>query len=306
MNEVVFRTPVMLGSTGLATEYLSLKVRYRKGDLLHDDRMPPSCQALPLGMVIDLPTTNVAAYVQQFLGWLPLRSDDELVVQLHRLINEDKTSAPLEQLPLKDIDLLTTPWFMQQDVAMQHLISHSVISTGNAPPATLDQLRQQFAAKPLIETLVAKKGPLGKRELKRLEKERLMLSLKLGSGMKPAEIAKKLRVPVKDVYKADTRLRVNLAKAKQAASLQNDSRLGYFYQHSIPADRSVAVQQEVGDYLAENGTYNLSRLKLQQHIKADWPDLTQPSLRQLSHILHADFKLSYRRYNGATAKYKDP
>ena len=55
-----------------------------------------------------------------------------------------------------------------------------------------------------------KKEPIGKREMKRLEKEKQMIYLRTVEGMPPREIAKKLRVSVQDVYKAEQRVKVNL------------------------------------------------------------------------------------------------
>lgn len=47
--------------------------------------------------------------------------------------------------------------------------------------------------------------------------------------MKPAQIAKKLRVSVEDVYRAERRLKVNYRKAKQAGESLGTNQLEYFY-----------------------------------------------------------------------------
>jgi hypothetical protein len=43
-----------------------------------------------------------------------------------------------------------------------------------------------------------------------------MMHLKHVEKLKPSEIAKRLRVDVNDVYRADKRLKVNYRKAKEA------------------------------------------------------------------------------------------
>lgn len=71
---------------------------------------------------------------------------------------------------------------------------------------------------------------MGKREAKKLEKERQMMYLRHVEKMKPAEIAKKLRVSVDDVYRAGKRLKVNYRKAKEAGERLGTNQLEYFYE----------------------------------------------------------------------------
>ena len=73
---MVFRTPVLLGVVGLQPSSESRKMRYRKGSLLNDQATPETCTHLPIGMMIDLPTEGIEAYVEQYLAWLPRRSDE--------------------------------------------------------------------------------------------------------------------------------------------------------------------------------------------------------------------------------------
>ena len=62
-KEVIFRTPVIIGSTDLPSQYAAEKVRYRRGDLLHEETLPEVCRHLPNGMVIDIPVTNIEEYM---------------------------------------------------------------------------------------------------------------------------------------------------------------------------------------------------------------------------------------------------
>jgi len=71
-KEVTFRTPVILGSDALPVTYESQLIRYRRGELLHQDVIPAACMSLPNGMVIDLPLTDNTAYFEKMLAWLPL------------------------------------------------------------------------------------------------------------------------------------------------------------------------------------------------------------------------------------------
>ena len=90
LKEVIFRTPVIIGSTDLQQHYAAEKVRYRKGDLLHDVTVPEVCQHLPYGMVIDIPVTSIEEYMHQFLSWLPIKSDEELLLLLHGILHESR------------------------------------------------------------------------------------------------------------------------------------------------------------------------------------------------------------------------
>jgi len=56
-----------------------------------------------------------------------------------------------------------------------------------------------------------------------------MVHMRHVQRMKPAQIAKKLRVSVEDVYRAERRLKVNYRKAKQAGESLGTNQLEYFY-----------------------------------------------------------------------------
>lgn len=71
-----------------------------------------------------------------------------------------------------------------------------------------------------------KKNRVGRREAKRLEKEKQAVYLKRVEGLKPRDIAKKLRMGIQDVYKADQRLKTNYMKAKAGSEGPG---LDYFY-----------------------------------------------------------------------------
>ncbi len=58
-----------------------------------------------------------------------------------------------------------------------------------------------------------------------------MMMLKHVHKLKPAEIAKKLRVSVEDVYRAERRLKVNFKKAKKAGKKEGTNQLEYFYDY---------------------------------------------------------------------------
>ena len=86
MKEVVFRTPVLLGIDIPEGFSECEQVNYQKDTLLHELQVPQVCDRLENGIVIDLPTTNIPDYINRFLAWLPLSSDEQLVDHLHRII----------------------------------------------------------------------------------------------------------------------------------------------------------------------------------------------------------------------------
>jgi hypothetical protein len=57
-KEVVLRTPVLLGISGHQLQYAPVKTKYLKERKLHEDTIPPICESLPLGMVVDLPNDS--------------------------------------------------------------------------------------------------------------------------------------------------------------------------------------------------------------------------------------------------------
>jgi len=77
----------------------------------------------------------------------------------------------------------------------------------------MEEHKSEFKDLPLLDQLITKKAPMGKRETKRLEKEKQMVYMKYVQHMKPQDIAKKMRVSVQDVYNADQRVKVNLKKS---------------------------------------------------------------------------------------------
>ena len=89
-----------------------------------------------------------------------------------------------------------------------------------------------------------------------------MIFLKVVQGMKPQDIAKKLKVSVHDVYKADKRVKVNLKKSKQAAMNSLTGGQVYFYEHRVLPQNDNRVKQEVGEYLMKHGLYDIKRLKV--------------------------------------------
>jgi hypothetical protein len=115
-----------------------------------------------------------------------------------------------------------------------------------------------------------------------------------------------LKVPVQDVYKAELRLKVNYRKATEAAKRSGVEGLDYFYQHRVHPEDDPAVKDQVASYLSTNGLFNLKRAKVHQFLQESLPAAQVPSERSISAILKDDFKLRFRRYDGAMARYKDP
>ena len=54
---------------------------------------------------------------------------------------------------------------------------------------------------------------MSKRESKHLEKEKQMVLLRYGQRLTPREVAKRMKCPVEQVYKASERLKVNYKKS---------------------------------------------------------------------------------------------
>ena len=73
-------------------------------------------------MVIDISVTSIEEYMHQFLSWLPMKSDEELLLLLHRILHESREQRPLREIPLREVDLLSTPMFAHLDREQQQAI----------------------------------------------------------------------------------------------------------------------------------------------------------------------------------------
>ena len=115
MKEVIFRTPVLIGVDFEVDTTRVQKVRYQKDSFLHENAVPQACQSLPNGIVIDLLTENINEYIEQFLGWLHVSSDAQLVDHMHQFIISTKPPKPIEGQSLRELDLTETPLFQSFD-----------------------------------------------------------------------------------------------------------------------------------------------------------------------------------------------
>jgi hypothetical protein len=159
----------------LQQRYEAEKVRYRKGELLHEVTVPEVCRHLPNGMVIDIPIADIEEYMQKFLSWLPIKRDEELLLLLHGVLSESKVQKPFKDIPLKEIDLLDCHFFKHLDREGQQRIVGGLEDLGSRVPKSLEELKQDFKDLSPLDQLITKKTPMGKREAKRLEKEKLMV-----------------------------------------------------------------------------------------------------------------------------------
>jgi len=105
---------------------------------------------------------------------------------------------------------------------------------------------------------------------------------------------------------ADKRLKINHRKALLAADQPGQGSLGYFYKHFEKPRESLEVKQGIAGYLDSHGVYDLKCLKVQEHLQETMPEVRPPTLNDIGAILKQDFQLRYRRYDGATVRYKDP
>jgi len=135
---------------------------------------------------------------------------------------------------LREADLLTTPLLAASDPATVARVTSGLQSLLTKRPHTLEELKEEFHARPPLEQLVTKKVVAGRREAKRLEKERQMMELKYTQGLTPAQVARRLKVGVEEVYKATARLKTNLKKALTAGEEAGTGRPEYFYKHLPP------------------------------------------------------------------------
>jgi hypothetical protein len=175
----------------------------------------------------------------------------------------------------------------------------------------LEEIKQEFRNRDPIEQLVTKKNVRNKREAKQLEKERQMMLLKHVHKLKPAEIAKKLRVSVEDVYRAERRLKVNFKKAKEAGKKEGSNQLEYFYENKPFLANRLEVIDAVEKFVEAKGLNNLTRAKIAEGVRPALRNIEGLADKRLhpddvSKILKEDLNLRYLRYNSAMVRYQDP
>ena len=80
-------------------------------------------------------------------------------------------------------------------------------------PQSLADSEDEFQQRQPLDKFITKKRNLSKRESKHLEKEKQMVMLRYGQRLTPREVAKRMKCPVEQVYKASERLKVNYKKS---------------------------------------------------------------------------------------------
>ena len=143
-------TPVLLGSENHPSTFDKDIVKYRKGDLLHGKGVPVICRTLPNGMIIDLPIEGIEEFVSNYLQWLNLGSDEDLVASLQTLIQSSKVQHQRDT-NLRDYEILSTPFFEQQDEDTQSQIVGALQVLKHRHPKTLEEYKDEFRSKSPID-----------------------------------------------------------------------------------------------------------------------------------------------------------
>ena len=264
-------------------------------------------------MVIDMPTEDIESWMVERLHWLQLSSDEELVERLHLLLHRtQQRGLASDEHQLRNLDLASTPLFKTFDHETQSLIRSKLQQLQRREPQQRADVEAEFQQRSPLDQLITKKRNLSKRESKQLEKEKQMVLLRFGQRLTPREVAKRMKCPVAQVYKATERLKVNYKKAIQIdevmESEQLESRLvapRYFYSHHVLQREDPHFKQLVHDHIQTEGIYSLKRAKVQEALASNLQS-KPPSLKAIAHILKHDFHLRYQRVDGALVHYKDP
>ena len=179
-------------------------------------------------------------------------------------------------------------------------------------PQSLADAEDEFQQRQPLDKFITKKRNLSKRESKHLEKEKQMVLMRYSQNLTPREVAKRLRCPVAQVYKATERLKVNYKKAIQVdevvESEHSEARLvapRYFYSHHVLQREDPRFKQLVHDHITTEGIYSLKRARVQEALASNLQS-KPPSLKAIAHILKHDFHLRYQRVDGALVHYKNP
>ena len=66
-------------------------------------------------MVIDIPVNCIEDYMKKFLSWLPIKSDEELLLLLHGVLYASRLQKSDRDIPLREVDLLGCHLFKHMD-----------------------------------------------------------------------------------------------------------------------------------------------------------------------------------------------
>ena len=149
--------------------------------------------------------------------------------------------------------------------------------------------------------LLRKKLPLNKRDAKKLEKEKEIVRLHQVELLRPAEIARKMKVSAKEVYRACHGYLARVKKFQEFDEADTHSQI----MRKLPMDR-IHVRESVAHYLTENGLYKMKRADIQEYMQNKFSHSKAPTLNVIGITLKQDFKIRYLRENPASVRYNDP
>ena len=170
-----------------------------------------------------------------------------------------------------------------------------------APRMPYDAEEHEARGANAANLLLRKTLPTNKREAKKLVKEKEIVRLHQIEHLRPAEIAKIMRVSANDVYRA---CHGYLSRVKKFQEFDDRDR-GSSVMRKLPLDR-IQVKEKVAQYLGENGLYKMKRATVQEYLHDKLSDSKVPTLNEIGSLLKNDFKIRYLRENPAAVKYRDP
>jgi hypothetical protein len=107
-KEVTFVTPVLFKPWICDQISLNKKITYSKNALLHELKFPPQITTLDNCMIIDLPLEDIEKFINDYLQWLPLKSDSVLLSKLNSYLSSISTSKKQTEC-LRHLGILSTP-----------------------------------------------------------------------------------------------------------------------------------------------------------------------------------------------------
>lgn len=300
-KEVTFVTPVLFGSSCFPPSLSPRTFTYKRGLPLHQDPVPAICETLSPGMVIDLPEQEVEKYIRRLLSWLPLPSDSELISHIQEFLKDQRGRFRNEHVRISDIDIMTSPLFSTLEQNAQNRIIMALQGHIPLPRMPYDNDEYEARGTHAATLLLRKKLPLNKRDAKKLEKEKEIVRLHQVEFLRPAEIARKMKVSAKEVYRACHGYLARVKKFQEFDDSENQSSI----MSKMPMDR-IQVRESVAQYLTEKGLYRLKRADIQEYMQNKLSQIKAPTLNEIGITLKQDFKIRYLRENPASVRYNDP
>ena len=262
VRQVNFVTPVLLGANIDGVSLASELINYTKGQRINyvPHKITPTTDAR--GMVVELPEDHLALYVDAALAWLKLPSDQALIAKLQEHLRMHDANKPQDRVSISAIDLLSSALFAGMDTRTQSNIVAALEHPEERPKLPHDVHDTEIRGVLATGLIHKKRLPTNNRDAKLVAKECEIVRLHQVEGMKPAAIARKMRVAAAQVYKIVERFKMRANKQKLV-----DDEVVAPPKEKHADDKKQEMQKLILEYIQLHGVHGISLQAIQAYMR---------------------------------------